>query len=92
MTPHLERSLALAAARERLEESTRLRRETGQLAGAAANMVGLAYIAAAQGRTDDALSVLDEARAMAAARQAHRILEQVDQARTEFSDRPLTGS
>jgi hypothetical protein len=37
-------------ARQRLEESTRLRRETGHPPGAAANMVGLAYIAAGQDR------------------------------------------
>jgi hypothetical protein len=76
----------LEAARQRLEESTRLRRETGQLAGAAANMVGLAYIAAAQHRSDDALALLDEAEAVARASQAHRILQQVSEARAELSD------
>ena len=35
-------------ARQRLEESTRLRREVGHFPAAAANMVGLAYIATAQ--------------------------------------------
>lgn len=44
----------LEVARQRLEESTRLRREIGLLPGAAANMVELAYIAAAQHRRDDA--------------------------------------
>ena len=34
-------------AAQQLEEPTRLRREIGLLPGAAANMVGLAYIAAA---------------------------------------------
>src|SRR5262245_50214317 len=38
----------LDEARERLEESSRLRREIGALPGVAANLVGLAYIAAAQ--------------------------------------------
>jgi tetratricopeptide (TPR) repeat protein len=76
----------LEAARQRLEESTRLRRETGLLAGAAANMVGLAYIAAAQHRNDDALALLDEADAIARADQAYRILQQVSDARTELSD------
>jgi tetratricopeptide (TPR) repeat protein len=71
----------LDAARQYLEESTRLRRETGQLAGAAANMVGLAYVAAAQGRGDDAVTLLDEADAIAGDSQAHRILEQVSEAR-----------
>jgi hypothetical protein len=67
-------------------ESTRLRREIGLLPGAAANMVGLAYIAAAQQRSDDAQALLDEASAIAEASQAHRILRQVTQARAELSD------
>jgi hypothetical protein len=77
----------LEAARQRLEESTRLRRETGLLPGAAANMVGLAYIAAAQHRGHDALALLDEAAAIAEASQAHRVLEQVNEARAELSDK-----
>ena len=72
-------------ARQRLEESTRLRRETGHLPGAAANMVGLAYMAAAQDRGQDALTLLDEAAAIAEASQAHRILQQVNEARAELS-------
>ncbi|HEX6528061.1 MAG TPA: tetratricopeptide repeat protein [Streptosporangiaceae bacterium] len=76
----------LDAARQRLEESTRLRRETGFLPGAAANLVGLAYIAAAQQRRDDALALLDEASAIAEASNAHRILLQVSQARAELPD------
>jgi len=81
----------LAVARQHLEESTRLRREIGLLPGAAANMVGLAYIAAAQQRGDDALALLDEASAIAIARQAHRILQQVDEARAELSISAPTG-
>jgi tetratricopeptide (TPR) repeat protein len=77
----------LEVARQRLEESTRLRREIGQMPGAAANMVGLAYIAAAQERNDDALALLDEASAIARASQADRILQQVNEARAELSDR-----
>jgi tetratricopeptide (TPR) repeat protein len=76
----------LETARQRLEESTRLRRETGLLAGAAANMIGLAYIAAAQHRSTDALEILGEADASARASQAHRILQQVSEARAELSD------
>lgn len=76
----------LEAARQHLEESTRLRREIGLLPGAAANMVGLAYIAAAQERGDDALALLDEAGAIAGASQAHRILQQVNEARAQLSD------
>ena len=80
------RSGHLEEARQRLEESTRLRRESGQLPAAAANMVGLAYIAAAQGRGDDALALLDEASAIARASLAPRILRQASEARTELSD------
>ena len=71
----------LDTARQHLEESTRLRREIGQLPGAAANLVGLIYIAAAQERYDDALALLDEAAAIAAASHAPRILEQLTEAR-----------
>ena len=76
----------LEVARQRLEESTRLRREIGLMPGAAANMVGLAYIAAAQHRSDDTLALLDEASAIAEASQAHRILRHVNEARAELSD------
>ena len=81
----------LEVARQLLEESTRLRREIGQLPGAAANMVGLAYVAAAQERSDDALAVLDEAGAIARSSQAHRILQQVNEARAELSDQHARG-
>jgi hypothetical protein len=84
--PDFGRLGRLEAARQRLAESTRLRRETGLLAGAAPNMVGLAYIAAAQHRNDDALALLDEAAAIARASQAHRILQQGSEARTDVSD------
>jgi len=76
----------LGEARRRLEEATLLRRQTGQLPSAAANMVGLAYIAAAQERAGDAQALLDEAGAIATASGARRILQQVDEARAEFSD------
>jgi tetratricopeptide (TPR) repeat protein len=74
----------LDEARERLEESSRLRREVGALPGVAANMVGLAYIAAAQDRRADALATLDEAHAIAQAHGAHTIVRQIEQARTEI--------
>jgi tetratricopeptide (TPR) repeat protein len=76
----------LDEARRRLEEATRLRRQAGQLPSAAANMVGLAYIAAAQDRTDGARAVLEEASAIATASGAHRILQQVNEARAELRD------
>ncbi|WP_067127830.1 tetratricopeptide repeat protein [Microtetraspora malaysiensis] len=74
----------LDEARERLEESSRLRREAGALPGVAANMVGLAYIAAAQDRRADALAALDEAHAIAQAHGAHAIVRQIEQARREI--------
>ncbi len=74
----------LDEARDRLEESTRLRREIGALPGVAANMVGLAYIAGAQGHRADALATLDEAYAIAEAHGARAIVEQIEQARTEL--------
>jgi tetratricopeptide (TPR) repeat protein len=74
----------LDEARRRLEEAARLRRQTGQLVSAAANMVGLAYIAAAQDRRDDAGQLLDEAAAIAVDGGAHRILQQVNEARAEL--------
>lgn len=74
----------LDVARQRLEESTRLRREIGLLPGVASNQIGLAYIAAAQGRRADALAILDEATAIARAHNAHRILRSATEARAEL--------
>ncbi|HEY7429314.1 MAG TPA: hypothetical protein VH641_01135 [Streptosporangiaceae bacterium] len=74
----------LDVARQRLAESTRLRREAGLLPGVAANLIGLAYIAAAQGHSDDAAALLDEAGEIARARDARRILQSVDEARAEL--------
>lgn len=75
----------MAAARQRLEESTRLRRETGNRPGVASNLVGLAYIAAAQGRVEDALALISEGSAIAQASRADRILEQLNEARAAIS-------
>lgn len=74
----------LDEARERLEESSRLRREVGALPGVASNMIGLAYIAAAQDHRADALATLDEAHAIAQAHGAHAIVRQIEMARTEI--------
>lgn len=71
----------LDEAREHLEESTRLRRERDFPAGVAANLVGLAYLAHAQGRHGEVGGLLDEAEALARAGRAHRIAEQIRQAR-----------
>jgi tetratricopeptide (TPR) repeat protein len=74
----------LDEARERLEESSRLRREVGAWPGVASNMVGLAYIAAAQDRRADALATLDEAHAIAQAHGAHAVVRHIEQARAEI--------
>jgi tetratricopeptide (TPR) repeat protein len=74
----------LDEARLRLEESSRLRREVGAWPGVAANMVGLAYIAAAQDRRAEALATLDEAYTIAQAHGAHAVERQIEQARTEI--------
>lgn len=74
----------LDTAREQLEESVRLRRETGFMPGVAANLVGLAYIAAAEGRRDNALALIEEASAIATADGARGIMRQVDEARTQL--------
>jgi tetratricopeptide (TPR) repeat protein len=70
----------LDEARQYLEESTRLRRELGHLPGVAGNQVGLIYIAAAQGRRDDALALAAEARSICQASGATGILRQVEEA------------
>jgi len=74
----------LDAARAQLEESVRLRREVGFLPGVAANLIGLAYLAAEQERRDEALALLDEATATAESAGAHGVLRWVEEARAEI--------
>lgn len=74
----------LETARERLEESVRLRKEIGFLPGVAANLVGLAYVAIAQDRRGEAQALLEEARAIAEACGAERITGQINEARTQI--------
>jgi tetratricopeptide (TPR) repeat protein len=75
----------LDEARARLEEATRLRRQAGQLPSAAANMIGLAYIAIAQDRADDARELLDQADAIVAGSGADRIRQQAAEARAAIA-------
>lgn len=75
----------LEAARERLEESVRIRREIGFLSGVAANLVGLAYIAAAEGRREEALTLIEEAESTAEVSDARGIVPQIEEARREVS-------
>lgn len=72
------------AARERLEESVRLRREAGFMPGVAAGVLALAELAARTGDRDEALALLDEAASVAEASDAHGILRWVAQARAEL--------
>ncbi|WP_377268594.1 tetratricopeptide repeat protein [Peterkaempfera sp. SMS 1(5)a] len=74
----------LDAARAHLEESTRLRRELGFLPGVAANLIGLAYLAAQQQRQDDASALLSEAVELAAKTESHGMLRSAEEARAEL--------
>lgn len=74
----------LDQASEFLEESTRLRRELAFLPGVAANMVGLIYVAKAQGRSEDARALADEAAALAETCGATKILDEVNEARSRL--------
>jgi tetratricopeptide (TPR) repeat protein len=72
------------AARAYLEESSRLWRGMGRLPGVALNLVGLTYIAASQGRRDDALVLIEEAREIAEASGAHAIMRHIEVARSQL--------
>jgi tetratricopeptide (TPR) repeat protein len=74
----------LEAARAHLEESTRLRRQMGAMPGVAANLVGLTYIAVGQGRRDDALALIEEARAIAEANGSRGLIPQIEEARAQL--------
>jgi tetratricopeptide (TPR) repeat protein len=71
----------LDRAQDELEESVRLRRDIGLLSGVASNLIGLTYIAAAQGRRDDAQALIDEANDLAALGGARRIERHIEEAR-----------
>ena len=74
----------LEPARLHLEESTRLRREMGAGLGVASNLVGLTYIAVGQDRRDDALKLIEEARAIAEANGAQGLMRQIEEARAQL--------
>lgn len=74
----------LPEARARLEESTRLRRELGFDAGAAANLIGLAYLAAQQERHQDAVELLGEAEELAVGAEAGGVLGWIAGARRDL--------
>jgi tetratricopeptide (TPR) repeat protein len=72
----------LDEAAENLTASTSLRRDLNFPAGAAANMVGLIYLAKAGDRTDEARQLADEATELATSAGATRILDQLAEARS----------
>ncbi|OQR61546.1 hypothetical protein B6E66_24515 [Streptomyces maremycinicus] len=74
----------LDEARARLEESTRLRRELGFLPGVAANLIGLAHLAAQQERRQDAAALIEEAAELARRTGSHGVLRWVAGAREEL--------
>lgn len=71
-------------ARELLMESTRLRRKLSFTAGVAANLIGLADLAASDGDREAARELLDEATRLAADSGAHGIGRWVEEARDEL--------
>jgi tetratricopeptide (TPR) repeat protein len=74
----------LTEARERLEESTRLRQELGFLPGVAANLLALGHLAADEGDRERALALVDEATAVAERSGAHGILAWAVEARADL--------
>lgn len=75
----------LDEARAKFEESTALRRELDFPAGVAANLIGLAYVAAQQDDRDTAAAHLAEATALATAAAAHGVLTWIAAARTDLA-------
>ena len=71
----------LDEARGDLLASARLREEVGHQAGVAANLVGLAYVAAADGRADEVPALLDRAERLAVEHGAAAVARQVGEAR-----------
>ncbi len=76
----------LDAAREKLDESVRLRREIGFDPGVAAGLLALAELADRDGRPDDAGALLDEADAIAVTSGAAGIRRWIAEARAELAE------
>lgn len=77
---------SLQVAREQLEEAVRLARGAGFLPGLAANLIGLAYVAAAQGSGDDFILALCEADMVATRSGATNMLHSITQLRESVTD------
>ncbi|HEY0951496.1 tetratricopeptide repeat protein [Nocardioides sp.] len=73
-----------AEAEDLLHESTRLRRDLGFAAGVAANLIGHAYLAAAQGRAEEVPALLEEAEALAAEAGARGVQDWIAEARRDL--------
>jgi tetratricopeptide (TPR) repeat protein len=73
----------ITAARERLTESLRLRREIAFMPGVAAALLALAELAAESGDREAAGPLLDEATVVAEASDAQRVLEWIAEARAK---------
>ncbi len=71
-------------ARERLEESVRLRRGLGFLPGVAAGVLALAELAARGGNKDEAATLAEEARSIAESCGADGVLRWVEHFRDEW--------
>ncbi|MGC4749097.1 tetratricopeptide repeat protein [Micromonospora sp. DT201] len=72
------------AARELLTESTRLRRKLSFVPGVAANLIGLAHLAASDGDREAARELLDEAAGLAADSGARGVGHWIENARIEL--------
>jgi tetratricopeptide (TPR) repeat protein len=77
-----------AQARALLQESAELRRQIGFMPGVAANLVAMAYLASEQGHRDDALTLIDEAAAIAQASDARGTLRWATEARAHLEESP----
>ncbi|MEU8514364.1 tetratricopeptide repeat protein [Kitasatospora sp. NPDC048722] len=74
----------LAEARAHLEESTALRRKLDFRQGVAANLVGLAYLAAQEGREGDAAATLAEAEHLATETESRGVLRWIAEAKLKL--------
>jgi tetratricopeptide (TPR) repeat protein len=78
----------LGTARERFEESVRLRRQVGFLPGVAAGLLALAELTAIEGTREQVIALLDEAAGIAERSGARGILRWIDQVRAETAAGP----
>jgi hypothetical protein len=75
----------MEAARWRLEESVRLRREIGFMPGVAAGLLAVAELTAAEGNRSEALALLDQAASVAADSGALGTLRWIEETRADLT-------